>query len=519
MNTKDESRLVDRRTFLRSSAVLGGALALGPFQGLSARAAAGAPLAQSPGYGPLVLKGDLWLPAEFNYQIISVQGRPMSDGRPTPGIFDGMAAYRGRNNTTILIRNHENRERAGEIKVVTGPQFEYDETTFGGNTKLEVRRVRGDRDPATGQRLYSYSVVRDFAILGGTSTNCAGGIRNGHVWITCEEVVKRSANGLKHGYMFEIDARANGPVKAVPIPQAGRMSHEAAFELGGIVYQTEDRSIVPDTLLALIGSCFYRYIPADRRRPLAQSRGVLQALKLRDEFHANMDTGRVVGVPYRVEWVTIDEPDHEDDTDNRRDRMPNLTPTRIQAQDKGAAYFDRLEGMWVSDGGPDEDDDDDDDRGHDHDDDGEGRGGAKVYFDTTSGGAQSLGQVWEYDPRRKTLTLIYEGTDPTRLEGPDNLVIVPHTGDIFLQEDASGEQFVRGLTVDGAIYDFAKTSSNETEFCGGCFDPSGHTFYLNQQGERGDLPGGPPDGRAVTYAIYGPFGKRFGNKGKKFGDG
>ena len=29
--------------------------------------------------------------------------------------------------------------------------------------------------------------------------------------------------------------------------------------------------------------------------------------------------------------------------------------------------------------------------------------------------------------------------------------------------------------------------------------------YVNQQGERGSLPGGPADARAVTYAIYGPF--------------
>ena len=44
------------------------------------------------------------------------------------------------------------------------------------------------------------------------------------------------------------------------------------------------------------------------------------------------------------------------------------------------------------------------------------------------------------------------------LENPDNVVIVPQTGDIFLQEDSNGEQFVRGVTLDGEIYDFAKTA-------------------------------------------------------------
>ena len=55
---------MDRRYFLKSGAIFGGALAaLGPFQALSARAALGAPAAQGFGYGPLVIKGDLWLPA------------------------------------------------------------------------------------------------------------------------------------------------------------------------------------------------------------------------------------------------------------------------------------------------------------------------------------------------------------------------------------------------------------------------------------------------------------------------
>ena len=77
-----------------------------------------------------------------------------------------------------------------------------------------------------------------------------------------------------------------------------------------------------------------------------------------------------------------------------------------------------------------------------------------------------------------------------------------------MQEDGGGEQFVRGVTPNGEIYDFCKTETNETEFCGGCFDPDNKTLYLNQQGDRGSLPGGPAGSNAVTYAIYGPFEKR-----------
>jgi hypothetical protein len=51
------------------------------------------------------------------------------------------------------------------------------------------------------------------------------------------------------------------------------------------------------------------------------------------------------------------------------------------------------------------------------------------------------------------------------------------------------------------------TTTNETEFCGGCFDPAGEVFFVNQQGDRGSLPDGPPGAEAVTYAIYGPWGE------------
>ena len=481
---------ISRRRFVQGSAAAGGLAAMGPLGALSARAAT----SEAEGYGPLVNKGELWLPEEFNYQVISRQGDAMIDGQPTPGIFDGMAAYDGRDGRTILIRNHENRERAGEQKVMTPPVLQYNELAFGGNTKLEVSRRRAGRDPVTGQRLYTYEVGREFAILGGTSTNCAGGVRDSHIWITCEEVVKR-LGGKKHGYIFEIDARANGPVKAVPVPQAGRRAHEAAVERRGIVYLSEDRSISPDPLTEkrLLGSCLYRYTPKPRGGsvPLAQTSGPLEALKIKGEFHTNMDTGRVVGRPYPVEWVPVPEPDHEDDTDNRTDRVAGFTPNRIQAQDNGAAYFDRQEGMWA------------------------GPGGAKIYFDCTTGGAEDLGQVWEYDPGREVITLIYESSDAARLENPDNVVVVPQTKDILLCEDSDGEQFVRGVTRDGKIYDFAKSGPNDTEFCGACFDPDHRTLYLNQQGERGSLPDGPPDGRATTYAIYGPFARRAGSNGRR----
>ncbi len=500
---------ISRRAFLGLGGATAAALLLSgsPLAVLGAKTAKGAQPSASAGYGPLVVKGDLALPAEFNYQVIDRQGIPMRDGRPTPGIFDAMGAYpdvgngvQGRGDRTILIRNHENRERAGEIKVVTGPGFEYDETAFGGNTKIVVERRKAERDPETDQQLYEYTVVDRFAILGGTSTNCAGGELPFKKWMTCEEVVKRQPNGKKHGYNFEIDAMSDGPVVAVPIPQMGRFAHEATTWRAGILYQTEDRSLQPDAVNGTIGSCLYRYTPDQRvgqSGNFAETTGPLEALAIKGKPKMNMDLVVTPGESFPVEWVPVPEPDHDDDTDNRRDRVPGFTPTRIQAIDRNAAYFDRQEGMWASSQG----------------------GGFKVYFDCTTGGPQNLGQVWEYDPGREVLTLIYISTDRNTLENPDNVVIVPQTQDIFLCEDSGGEQFIRGVTQDGEIYNFARTVTNDTEFCGACFDPDGQTLYVNQQGERGGLPDGPADGQAITYAIYGPFEKRAGANNKNFGNG
>jgi secreted PhoX family phosphatase len=492
---------MNRRTFLKRSTALGGFAMMGPLHALSARAAFGQTPRRVSGYGPLVPKGpELALPPQFNYQVISRQGEPMRDGFPTPGAFDGMGAFPGQQGTTILIRNHENRERLGEVPVVS--PFPYDPTVRGGNTKLVVRREKAGSN-AEGQQLYEYVVENAFTILGGTSTNCAGGTLPFKKWITCEEVVKGPAFGpspggpsaLKHGYIFEIDAMSEVAVPARPVIGAGRFAHEATVWRAGILYQTEDRNIPTQG-----GSCFYRYIPdhpVGQSGNLAETTGPLQALKLKNEFRANMDVGRAIGVPYPVEWVTVDEPDHEDDTDNRRDRMPQFTPLRFQAQDKGAAFFDRQEGMWV------------------------GTGDAKIYFDCTEGGPGNLGQVWEYDPGREMLTLIYESTTPNLLKHPDNVVIVPQTGDMFLCEDSSIlPQFIRGLTLDGEIYDFAQALVGETEFAGACFDPDGQTLYVNQYGMRSamdtspDLPFGPPSQGGITYAIYGPFEKRFGDRSR-----
>lgn len=464
---------VNRRTFVAGSAALGAGYALGgPISAYAARTGHGKHRPKAVGYGPLKPareedSGQIYmeLPAGFKYRLINRSGAPMRNGLPTPGIFDGMAAYDGPGRSTVLIRNHENRSRPGEITVPVpnGKRYDHDANVRGGNTKLVVSRDR---------RLEAV-----FPVLGGTHTNCAGGLTPWGSWITCEEIFNYGATennvtpgtGIPHGYCFEVPADANGPVTPQPILDAGRFSHEAVAWLDGALYETEDRG----------DACFYRFVPDRRPKEsgdLASFGGTLWALVVRGRpnFDANLAKP---GESYAVEWVQVEEPNPLTDT------------VRVEAQSKGAAIFDRTEGIWTA--------------------------GDRVYFDCTTGGEAQLGQLWELRPGRHgggELKLIYESEAVEDLENPDNLVVVPHTGDVFLQEDSDGEQFVRGVTGRGQIYDFARTVLNSTEFCGGCFSPDGETFYLNQQGDRltgTETPISQPDNRAaLTFAIWGGFRSR-----------
>ena len=264
----------------------------------------------------------------------------MSDGNPVPGIFDGMAAYRGKRGTIVLIRNHENRRQAGEIPVLVPEELSYDPTPSynAGNTKVVLDMVGPKGD---------FEVLETFAILGGTDTNCAGGVTPWHSWLTCEEVVNRSSAGIKHGYVFDIPSGATGPVKAEPIVGAGRFVHEASLFHGGALYRPRTARGRRATRPARPSTGTSRTRRTARTDPLSKTTGVLQALKLRDESQANMDVGRVPLEPYPVEWVTIDSPDHEDDTDAGPigHAEPGLREGRCGVQPRGGHVGRRQEGL------------------------------------------------------------------------------------------------------------------------------------------------------------------------------
>ncbi|HYW20729.1 MAG TPA: alkaline phosphatase PhoX [Nodularia sp. (in: cyanobacteria)] len=406
----------------------------------------------------------LKLPRGFNYTAFSITGQQMDDGFTVPQGHDGMAAFPGANNTTILVRNHElgtssNNPVRGNIRYSTGAQ--------GGTSTLVVGADR--------------RLIKHFNSLAGTIRNCAGGPTPWRTWITCEETFSTSISGtetIRHGYNFEVIADPNsGLVTPVALKDMGRFSHEAVAvdPRTGYVYETEDRG----------DSCFYRFVPnAKPTKPgdLAQG-GTLYALKVRGMNNFALNTtnnpniggqlGRIkVGQTLPVEWVQIPNPDP--DTESTTNRLG----VRYQAQNLGAAIFNRGEGAWY--------------------------GNDLVYFVASQAGppvsaasnAVGNGQVWAYDPAREELTLVVEASPTGQfLDDPDNITVAPW-GDLFLCEDGGGVQYIVGVNGKGEVYQFGFNNFNNSEFAGACFSADGRTLFVNIQS-----PG-------VTFAIFGPWNRR-----------
>jgi secreted PhoX family phosphatase len=460
---------INRRGFLLAgSAAAGSALAIDrliAYQKLSSFSAMAASKLIAPrgagGYGALtpiksVNTGEpmLALPEGFQYTIIGRAGEKMKDGNLTPLRHDGMATFRIKDELRV-VRNHEINNLFGQSGISIGDaKRAYDSLAAGGTTTLVI-------DPKT------RTLIRDFISLGGTLQNCAGGPTPWGSWVTCEETTlgpakrvdsrQRNVGGFEkpHGYCFEVSASSDTMVDPIPLKAMGRFVHEAIAvdPRTGYVYETEDAG----------QSGLYRFIP-NKRSQLAAG-GKLQMLAVKDQPRYQALIGQKVRQPISAIWIDIPEPDPA---------SAETDPASVYKQglERGGATFARLEGCWYGQG--------------------------KIFFTSTSGGESRLGQIWQYEPKGKNdgvLTLLFESPDAQHLEGPDNLCVSPRGG-LAICEDGRGEQFVRGLTPDGRIFDFARNTipgHEDKEFAGATFSPDGETLFFNAQTA------------GLTFAVWGPW--------------
>lgn len=462
-----------RRDFFRSSAAVTAGFA-GLSQYLSAQEVGigpGGPTSFS--YGPLKPdpEGLFDLPEGFSYRVISRTGYRMGDGYKTPGAPDGMATFDLSDGKVALIRNHE----IGHSGFKTGP---FDDNTrlpegfdpaeiYDGGRNGAQPFVGGTStvilDAATGE------IIDSYLSLVGTDRNCAGGPTPWGSWITCEEPADLTSEwGAFHGYCFEVPARVErGLAKPEPLRAMGRFRHEAIAvdPRTGIIYLTEDRN---DGVL-------YRFIPSEPGKLTAGGR--LQALGLAPGAPSdtrNWPGGKAsfpVGERFAVKWVDLEE------VESPKDDL------RIQAIGKGAVIFSRGEGMWFGSAAQ--------------------VGEDSIYFACTDGGRKHLGQIFRYYPSEQEgtagesdqagqLELFLEPNDSALLKNADNLTIAP-SGHLYICEDTSGLNQLRGVDEKGSIFTFGANRLNDSELTGVCFQPDGKRLFVNIQN-----PG-------ITLAIEGPF--------------
>jgi secreted PhoX family phosphatase len=462
MNLKDTDLQLSRRVIAKGGAAAAAAWVFTrPFEALAQGAAR---RSDSSDYGELVEAIDLRtglpllkLPRGFRYTSLGWTGDPMVDGRPTPGGHDGGAVLLSGSDRVIYVRNHELSYSATAVHQTSfaGSDLTYDHGQApGGTTSVEFD-------------LKTARPIRTTPTLSGTIRNCGGGPTPWNSWLTCEENLDfpgSSATALQktHGWVFEVPA--SGSASPTPIAGLGRFNHEAAAvdPLSGAVYLTEDTAT----------SGLYRY--ASSRYGRLQSGGKLQMLRVIGQPGLDTSTGLTPFRDLSIDWVDIADP-------SRRDDAPgDGLGVFQQGFSQGGANFKRGEGIFYRHG--------------------------RIYFTCTTGGTAGKGQVFEIDPYRNRLRLIFESPGSNVLDMPDNIAVSPRGGILLCEDGSLVGQCMRGLTRRGEIFDFAQNNVvlngevngfagdfRGSEWAGASFTPDGTWLFTNIQS-----PG-------ITFAITGPW--------------